>query len=317
LANPLDLQWLPPEPPKDWQTRMREAFSDKNIRYYAGPGFSQFLENLSGLTPVLPGSGMMESTQDANEARREFESGNYGKAAAHLVEGTANVGLDMLPGGKAFLSLFGGIGARTFPWAMRPIAEAMEKAGKSVDEIWRAAGLERDAMGHWRFDISDKGYRVNPNAGSLGSDGFRVGPLFDLIHHPGARDAYPHLASALAEIRLDPHGTERLGNFAPGLITIQTRLRQLLSRLGIHELQHMVDHLEGAARGGSTWEFRQLGYSKEEADALYGLLAGEINARNAEKWLGMTPAQRLHTAPIRTEGIPRDQQIIRLFGQPY
>jgi Large polyvalent protein associated domain 23 len=55
----------------------------------------------------------------------------------------------------------GGIAAKTFPWAKLKIAEAMEKAGKSVDEIWRATGLERGADNRWRFEISDRSYRVN------------------------------------------------------------------------------------------------------------------------------------------------------------
>jgi hypothetical protein len=113
-VDPIEAAWQPPEPPKDWRTRMREALSDKNIRYYAGPGFSQFLENLAGLVPMLPGSGMVESQQDAREARNDFKSGNYGKAAAHLASGTANVGLDGCPAEKRSCRSWAGWGPGRF-----------------------------------------------------------------------------------------------------------------------------------------------------------------------------------------------------------
>ena len=42
----------PPAPPEDFRTRLREALSDRNLRYYAGPGFSEFLDKLAGLIPL-------------------------------------------------------------------------------------------------------------------------------------------------------------------------------------------------------------------------------------------------------------------------
>src|SRR5215467_4320533 len=154
----------PPAPPEDFRTRLREVLSDRNLRYYAGPGFSEFLDKLAGLIPLLPGSGTVQSMQDGAQAGKDLEAGNYGNAAANLAAGVVNTGLDWLPAGKQ-LAILGGVTAKTFPWAKLKIAEAMEKAGKSVDEIWRATGLERGADKFWRFEISDRGYRVKPNVG--------------------------------------------------------------------------------------------------------------------------------------------------------
>src|SRR5205823_12564622 len=36
-----------PAPPTDFRTRLLEALSDKNLRYYAGPGFSEFIDKLA------------------------------------------------------------------------------------------------------------------------------------------------------------------------------------------------------------------------------------------------------------------------------
>ena len=98
----------------------------------------------------------------------------------------------------------------------------MEKAGKSVDEIWRATGLERGVDRKWRFEISDRGYRVDPNAGVLGSDGFRVAPLYDQQRHPGMREAFPDLANARSEIRLDPSLERNRGHFMRELGLLST-----------------------------------------------------------------------------------------------
>jgi hypothetical protein len=283
----------PPTPPKDFRTRLLEAPSDKNIRYYAGPGFSEFIDKLAGLVPLLPGSGTVQSTQDGAQAGKDLEAGNYASAAAHLGAGVTNLGLEWLPAGKQ-LAILGGIAAKTFPWAKLKIAEAMEKAGKSVDEIWRATGLERGADNRWRFEISDRGYRVKPNVGVLDNEGFRVAPLYEQQVHRGMQAAYPSLAEAKSKIRIDPNmRIEWRGSFTPGHIEIETPSRH--------------------ARGGQPLEFMKPGVLREEAYQLYRRLAGEVAARNAKERLYHSELQRLRRSPQRTEDTPRDQQIVR-FG---
>jgi hypothetical protein len=301
----------PPAPPADFRTRLREALSDKNIRYYAGPGFSEFLDKLAGLIPFLPGSGTAQSTQYGAQAGKDLEAGNYGNAAANLAAGVVNTGLDWLPAGKQ-LAILGGISAKTFPWAKLKIAEAMEKAGKSVDEIWRATGLERGADKSWRFEISDRGYRVKPNVGVLDNEGFRAAPLYEQQVHPGLQAAYPNLAGTQSRIRIDPHGPE-LGIFEPGRISVEVPIRSLVKSISTHELQHRIGHLEGHARGGNPLEFLRPGISWQEARELYRRLAGEVEARNAVSRLYESELQRQRKSPLRTEekDIPRDQQIIR------
>jgi hypothetical protein len=301
----------PSAPPWDFRTRLREALSDKNIRYYAGPGFSEFLDKVAGLIPLLPGSGTAQSMQHGVQAGKDLEAGNYGSAAANLAAGVVNAGLDWLPAGKQ-LAILGGVTAKTFPWAKLKLAEAMEKAGKSVDEIWRATGLERGADNFWRFEISDRGYRVKPNVGVLDNEGFRVAPLYEQQVHPGMQAAYPNLARAQSKIRIDPRGPE-LGVFQPGTISVEVQTRPPVKSISTHELQHMIADLEGHARGGQPLEFRKPGISWQEAKELYRRLAGEVEARNAQSRLYESELQRQRKSPLRTEDkdIPRDQQIIR------
>jgi Large polyvalent protein associated domain 23 len=314
----------PPIPPKDFRTRLLEALSDKNLRYYAGPGFSEFIDKLAGLVPLLPGSGTVQSMQDSAQAGQDLEAGNYASAAAHLGAGVANLGLDWLPAGKQ-LAILGGIAAKTFPWAKLKIAEAMEKAEKSVDEIWRATGLERGADNRWRFEISDRGYRAKPNIGVLDNEGFRVAPLYEQQVHPGMQAAYPSLAEAKSKIRIDPSmRTEGVGSFTPGgaltpkAIEIDVPSRSHVRVKSVHELQHMIDHLEGHARGGSPLEFMRPGVSREQARDMYYRLAGEVAARNAQHRLYDSELQRMRRSPQWTEKklempVPRHQQIILFY----
>src|SRR5262249_56288128 len=74
----------PPPPPRDFRTWLRDTLSDENVRYYAGPHLYEVLLKLHALTQLLPGSGTVQSTQDASLAGEEAKAGNYGKAAAHL-----------------------------------------------------------------------------------------------------------------------------------------------------------------------------------------------------------------------------------------
>jgi hypothetical protein len=232
--------------------------------------------------------------------------------------------LDWLPMEKP-LAILGGMAAKTFPWAKLKIAEAMEKAGKSTDEIWRATGLERGADNRWRFEISDRGYRVKPNIGVLDAHGYRVAPLYEQQVHPGMQAAYPSLAEAQSMIKIDRRmPSEGRGVFTTGdpsvpkVIEITVPSRSHVRTESIHELQHMIDDLEGHARGGSMFEFMGPGVSRQQAWDMYQRLAGEVAARNAQYRLYENELLRLRRSPLWTEKkleypVPRDQQIIKFF----
>src|SRR5262249_51975315 len=70
----------PPRPPQDFRTWLRDALSDENVRYYAGPHLYEALLKLRALTQLLPGTGTLQSTRDASVADEEAKAGNYGKA---------------------------------------------------------------------------------------------------------------------------------------------------------------------------------------------------------------------------------------------
>lgn len=294
-----------PEPPKDFRAWLRDLLSDENTRYYAGPHLFEALRKLHALTQLLPGSGMVQSTQDSSRASEEAQAGNYGKAAAHLGMGTVNAALDWLPSSK--LALIGGTMAKTFPWKKLPTAMEMEAAGRSADEIWRATGLERNTAGNWTFEISDKGYYVRPNPEN---STVSVAPLYEQYVHPGMHEAYPGLSNWRSRLIINPVA-ERRGatNFNEGVMEVRARGLEGARNAGTHELQHLIGKLENHPPGGSPRHFLKRGLSEQEAFDHYLRLIGEVAARNAQYRLHLSDHERSLWPPRATERIPRNRQI--------
>jgi hypothetical protein len=298
----------PPPLPKDFRTWLRDALSDENVRYYAGPHLYEALRKLHALTQLLPGSGTVQSLQDASFAGEEAKSDNYGKAAAHLGLGTLNAALDWLPPAKAIIA---GTMAKTFPWGKLPTAMKMEAAGKSAEEIWRATGLERAADGRWTFEIPDKGYQVRPNVGErIESKSVTIAPLYEHHAHPGMQEAYPRLSNWKSRLSVDPVENS-YGATAFGRKQLEVRAPNLESArsVGIHELKHLIDWIEKHPPGGSPDQFMKLGIPEQEAYDLYHRLVGEVAARNAQKRLDWSDIIRSLRRPAATEDVPRDRQI--------
>jgi Large polyvalent protein associated domain 23 len=294
-----------PEPPKDFRSWLRDALSDENTRYYLGPHLFEALRKLHALTQLLPGSGMVQSTQDSSRAGDEAQAGNYGKAASHVGIGTLNAALDWLPPAK--LALIGGTMAKTFPWKKLPTAMEMEAAGRSADDIWRSTGLERDAAGNWTFEIPDKGYYVGLNSQK---PEVHVAPLYEHYVHPGMREAYPALSNWRSELAIIPDG-ERGGatNFQERLVKLQARGLEGARNMGIHELQHLIGKREKHPPGGSPRDFINQGMSEQQALDHYWRLVGEVVGRNAQRRLHLSDHDRNLWSPRATEDIPRNRQI--------
>jgi hypothetical protein len=305
---PGDILMRPPEPAplpsRDFRTWLRDTLSDRNVRYYAGPGFYEALLKLHAITQLLPGSGTVQSTQDTSRASVEAQAGNYGKAATHLGMGAVNAALDWLPPAK--LAIIGGTMAKTFPWNKLPTAMEMEAAGKSADEIWRATGLERAADQRWTFEIPDKGYEVHPNAGQPTiSKPLTHAPLYEHHAHPGMREAYPDLANFQSFLGIGP----RYGASYPDHLVVRAPDLNWAKSVGIHELKHLIDRVEKHPPGGSPSYFVNQGASKWEAYDLYKRLVGEVAARNAEQRLHISDRIRTLWPPQATEDIARNRQV--------
>ena len=268
-------------------------------------------------------------------------------------------------------------------------AEAMERSGATREEIWRETGWWKAKDGKWRIEIPDPTFAKNSL--KLLNETGRIYLQWLFLDSPELFKAYPYLNDVWVRVSKLPRGTagrvdrslHRDGRediyIRPSLLKNKGELRSVL----LHEVQHLIQHQEGLAEGGSSDEFRKLiserddltaklrtaarqeGYDEwfsglsqeardfmagsseitmamafantldeerrgkfhEIADAIRALdkavngsrsawdayvsLAGEVEARNVQKRLSMTPEERAATPPWETEDVEEERQIVR------
>ena len=230
----------------------------------------------------------------------------------------ANLGLaaaGLIPGLPALGALtFGGKGAKTADMVALARAEAMEQAGADAAKVWDETGWFRGADDKWRFEIPDNDAAVltAPKYG-------QVRQFTEFANHPDLLHAYPDY-SQMPIVGADMMGEKasymrnpfnRSDYEGVGSISINPDFSQDARSLALHELQHAIQTDEGFAPGGSVTEFMKNTASEDEAMAMYRRVAGEVEARNVQHRMDMTPEQRRATPPWATEDVPRDQQIVR------
>lgn len=176
-------------------------------------------------------------------------------------------------------------------------AQKMEKAGADPYDIEQKTGWYRSPDGEWKWRISDAGaqFRVpvlDPQmAGRLRLADFK-GQIGQVLQHPNLYENYPELAG-LPYSQIDM-GPETFGSSIPGLGTIDTNtLMRADYAPGVltHELQHVIQGLEGAGIGGNPGSVDQFFSEPSMADPrvpasndeMYRRLAGEVEARMAQR----------------------------------
>lgn len=142
-------------------------------------------------------------------------------------------------------------------------------------------------------------------------------PVAGHLQHPDLYDAYDF--SETTAVRA-PGMRELRGSFDPSMDEI-TYGGGIIGRYGddkstlLHELQHAVQHREGFAKGGSPTEFRYLKGSELARGVTpyekYKRLAGEAEARNVQKRMDYTAAQRQAEPPWSTLDVPENELIVR------
>ncbi len=174
-----------------------------------------------------------------------------------------------------------------------------------------------------------------------------------LFEHPDLARSYPHGFTKTPEhgdvtgipVMIQPNGPSR-GAYDPSTSTML--LNEALTprdakSAALHELQHIIQRYEDHAPGGNPAQFldrknalsalQELygrGRNQDERDAihsaltgdkdalgwghaLYKRLAGEVEARNVQKRMDMTPEERRAIPPWQTQDIPDVQQLLRYY----
>ena len=178
------------------------------------------------------------------------------------------------------------------------------------------------------------------------------GKLSDVIDAPELFKAYPQLKDVRIETDAIMNDMPSNGEYNSKTNTITIHADELKYMNGIlnHEIQHAIQDIEGFAKGGSprlvrgevkkrlaevTKQIRQLRAEgkEDEAKALveknrglynayqanddynsYKSLAGEVEARNVQERMNMTPEERRKTLAESTEDVARKDQIFLGVG---
>lgn len=248
---------------------------------------------------------------------------------------------------------------RTFRMDNLSVARKMEEEKKDAKAIKMATGWERGADGKWRYEMPDAmikdtmdvggGHIVKRYEDDMLWNG---GKLSNVIDAPELFKAYPQLK----DVRID---TDAIMNDMPSngeynaktnTITIHADELKYMNSILNHEIQHVIQSIEGFDRGGSprlvrgeikkrlaevTKQIRQLRAEgkEDEAKAIaeknrglynayqanddynsYKSLAGEVEARNVQERMNMTSEERRKTLAESTEDVARKDQIFLGVG---
>lgn len=257
--------------------------------------------------------------------------------------------------GRVALFSFAGESAKTADRGKLVQAQQMEAAGRdsvpdrfgnqpgSPEDTHMATGWHRGADGKWRWEIDDSAASIKAaDAGSANDWRTRArsghAMLDQVLDHPQLFDAYPELKQQ--KVAIDQDMSAR-GSYDPKTKTIRLNDSLLsephdgadgLKSTLLHEVQHVIQTREGFARGGniadarSLPEFQQMlaeksaaGFTDAEKRAafeVYRRLAGETEARNTQKRMDMTAADRAAIPPTETADVARGDQIVRFNDKP-
>lgn len=228
----------------------------------------------------------------------------FEKSVATKLAGALRDGLPKnLPIGNMFI----GESANTWDAVSAAQAKALEKQGKTPQEIWKETGTFKGLDGKYRQEIPDnmaKGtytHLEGVNGGNRLSN--------SVVDHPELMQAYPELSN-ISQLGLQ--GGHK-GAFEPtyvndvysgrGTLSATAPDENALKSVGLHELQHAIQHKEGFAKGGSLSDMPSL--------ADYRNLAGEAEARATQARMGMDAAQRRATFPYDSYDVPINQLIVK------
>ena len=209
--------------------------------------------------------------------------------------------------------IFGGRLAQSADLAKLNSAKDMERMNWGPNEIHAGTGWFRGADGEWRFEIPD-------NKANFHSYGDTIGTT---LSHPELYKNYPQIANR--PITWDaPIGG---GNYNPTTGGIRLNMySDTQDQLPVthHEIQHVIQHLEGFANGtnrdvmkqevmkeldklGATLPNSEMDRAAYEA---YMRHAGEVEARNVQGRIPLTNYERKIIPPWSTEDRPRSNQIV-------
>ena len=154
---------------------------------------------------------------------------------------------------------------------LRPLSEAVSRveSGQSAELVRRETGWFQGHDGQWRFELDDHGASLK-NLRLDGGRGLRATSLSEILDHPVLFTAYPELRHLDVQITIAPEkaaegryqrrtpGDEKYFGLSPEVHAQGPDEATALSIL-LHEVQHVIQDIEGFAPGGNPQQFATTG----------------------------------------------------------
>lgn len=184
--------------------------------------------------------------------------------------------------------------------------EQMIKEGYDPTVIKLRTGWEQGIDGFWRYELED------PFIPSEIIDDYvrhRYGEKINIsmiLRDMQLLDAYPELKGLAIYAMYHPKkGLSGYYNLSNGCIVVSmgkpTNKDYHIEEVLLHELQHLIQDIEGFAVGGSPKEYGRRKYMR---------LAGEVEARNIFLRHYLTPEERRRKLRTATQDVPDNEQIV-------
>lgn len=242
--------------------------------------------------------------------------------------------LEGTPAAADTAGIFAGAKSQTADLNALKQAQLMDAVGADKTEIWDKTGWFTGADGKWRYEIPDNQAELTPRAQySLGAVKNTMGNSPQVINHPDLYAAYPELKNLSTGVDLNnqiiyhPNGgvsaPQASGSYIMGGIHDPEELgRQQLEinatnldlnkkgnpvDIGVHELQHAVQDIEGFSPGANPSMFNE---SHGDPYSAYTHAAGEVEARNVQRRRNWSDEGLKDRMPWSSEDTARPNQII-------
>jgi hypothetical protein len=160
------------------------------------------------------------------------------------------------PGGKELYQRIGEMGAQYSQQVndFLNTAKALEKQGKTAEEILMATGWSKAVTGDWKYTLVAPMSTLNVGKLTKVTQGNSESlPLGALLDYPKLYEAYPQLKTYEVIFQNNP-ADQSIGTSSGEIITINLANIPTLYQMNMvlqHELQHAVQNIEGWQMGGS------------------------------------------------------------------
>lgn len=173
--------------------------------------------------------------------------------------------------------IFIGEKARTWDAAAANRAVEMEKAGHTPEAIWQETGTFRGPDGQLRQEISDVGARLAQESES----GLPANVAFE--HPGGLYEAYPEIGQQTTIRTKQALEGGAIGAYNRNIQSVffgesAPQSPDDLTSIGLHELQHAVQHREDFGRGGMPALARR--FLQEDMQRRYAPYASDLGQRS-------------------------------------